>query len=54
MSHSISTVWIPQQERNPYTVWFKYANQNIITYNLLAMKYNINRLQSPPNIKHNF
>ncbi len=54
MSHSASSIWIPPNQRNPYTVWYKYAQQNVNTYNLLAMKYNINRLQPPPNVKHQF
>jgi hypothetical protein len=44
--------FIPKSQRNPYTLWFKYANKNLYTYNRIAMKYNMERLQAPLNIKY--
>jgi len=44
--------FIPEKHRNPYTIWYKYAKQNLHTYNCLAMKYNIDRLQFPLHIRH--
>jgi hypothetical protein len=43
--------YIPPKNRNPYTLWFKYAHQNLNLYNLLAFKYNMERLQFPIHIK---
>jgi hypothetical protein len=43
--------YIPPQERNPYTIWYKYANQNLNYYNHIVMKYNMARLQYPIHIK---
>lgn len=44
--------FIPENKRNPYNIWFNYANQNLNTYNLIAIKYNMARLQFPLNIKN--
>lgn len=41
---------VPPNKRNPYTIWYKYANQNLNLYNLIAMKYNMARLQFPLHI----
>lgn len=41
---------IPENQRNPYTIWFHYANQNLNNYNRIAIKYNMARLQFPLNI----
>lgn len=43
---------IPPSKRNPYTIWFFYANKNLNLYNRIAMKYNMERLQYPLNIQH--
>jgi len=43
---------IPMKQRNPYTIWYKYAKQNLNMYNLIAMKYNMERLQFPLHIRH--
>jgi len=37
--------WIPVGQRNPYTVFYKYANQDIILFNRYANKYNLEKLQ---------
>jgi len=42
---------VPPQDRNPYTIWYKYAHQNLNLYNKIARKYNMARLQRPLNIK---
>jgi hypothetical protein len=36
--------WIPVGKRNPYTVFYKYAYQNVILYNIYADKYNLEKL----------
>jgi len=36
--------WIPVGQRNLNTVFYKYANQNIILYNRYANKYNLEKL----------
>jgi len=37
--------WIPVgPQRNPNTVFFKYANRNIILYNRYANKYHLEKL----------
>ena len=43
---------VPIKDRNPYTIWFKYANQQLNLYNQIAMKYNMGRLQYPTHISH--
>lgn len=43
---------IPPAQRNPYTIWFNYANKNLNNYNRIAMKYNMERLQFPLHIYH--
>ncbi len=43
---------VPPSKRNPYTIWFSYANRNLNRYNQIALKYNMARLQFPPNIFH--
>ena len=43
---------VPPKQRNPYTIWYKYANQNLNLYNEIAIKYNMARLQRPLNINH--
>jgi hypothetical protein len=43
---------VPLKKRNPYTIWFKYANQNLNNYNRIAIKYNMERLQFPLHIHH--
>jgi len=44
--------FIPLKKRNPYTIWYKYAKQNLNNYNRIAMKYNMEKLQAPLHIKH--
>ena len=41
---------VPASQRNPYTIWYHYANQKLNTYNRIAIKYNMARLQFPLNI----
>ena len=41
---------IPPKQRNPYTIWYMYAHQNLNLYNSIAIKYNLARLQFPLNI----
>lgn len=41
---------VPVNQRNPYTVWFVYAKQNLSVFNAIAMKYHLGRLQPPLNI----
>lgn len=41
---------VPQNHRNPYTIWYSYAHQNLTKYNLIAIKYNMARLMAPLNI----
>jgi len=41
---------VPPNQRNPYTIWFYYANRNLILYNSIAIKYNMERLTTPLNI----
>jgi hypothetical protein len=43
---------VPPSQRNPYTIWFKYANQNLNQFNRIAIKYNMERLQFPLNINN--
>jgi hypothetical protein len=43
---------IPLAQRNPYTIWFKYAKQNVNNFNRITMHYNMERLQPPVYIKH--
>lgn len=43
---------VPENQRNPYTIWYSYANQNLNQYNLIAIKYNMARLTRPLNIDH--
>lgn len=50
MCHKV--VFIPLKDRNTYTVWYKYAKQNLNKYNHIAMCYNLARLQFPLNIPH--
>ena len=38
-------IFIPLKEKKTYTIWYKYANQNINIYNLIAIKYNLPRLK---------
>jgi hypothetical protein len=45
---------IPQNQRNPFTIWYKYANQNLNRFNRIAIKYNMERLQFPLNINNTF
>ena len=40
--------WIPENQRNPYTIWYKYAGQNVNKFNRIAIHYNMERLQSYP------
>jgi hypothetical protein len=42
--------YIPPAQRNPYTIWYTYANQNLNTYNRIAATYHMERLQFPLNI----
>ena len=49
--HSTDIV-VPPQDRNPYTIWYKYARQNLNLYNKIAIKYNMARLQYPLHIGH--
>jgi len=44
----IDVPWIPLKERNPYTVWYKYAGQNVNRFNYIAIHYNMGRLQMYP------
>ena len=41
---------VPENKRNPYTIWYDYANQNLNQYNRIAIKYNMARLLAPLNI----
>lgn len=41
---------VPENKRNPYTIWYVYANQNLTQYNRIARKYNMARLLAPLNI----
>lgn len=43
---------VPPQDRNPYTIWYKYAHQKLNLYNKIAIKYNMARLQYPLHIGH--
>ena len=43
---------VPDNQRNPYTIWFNYANQKLNLYNEIAIKYNMARLQYPLHIRH--
>jgi hypothetical protein len=43
---------IPQNQRNPYNIWYNYANQNLNQFNRIAIKYNMARLQFPLNINN--
>jgi hypothetical protein len=43
---------VPEHHRNPYTIWYSYANQNLNQYNLIAIKYTMARLTRPLNIDH--
>ena len=43
---------VPENKRNPYTIWYSYANQNLTQYNLIAIKYNMARLTRPLNINN--
>ena len=43
---------VPPKDRNPFTIWFNYANQQLNMYNRIAMKYNLARLQYPLNINN--
>ena len=49
MSKSIN-INIPPNQRNPYTIWYKYAKKNLNTFNRITIKYNMERLQPPLNI----
>jgi hypothetical protein len=44
MSHPTKLQWIPVGQRNPFTVFYKYANQDIILFNRYANKYNLEKL----------
>jgi hypothetical protein len=46
------TVNVPVKDRNPYTIWFNYAHQNLHLYNKIASKYHMARLQSPLHISN--
>jgi hypothetical protein len=46
----MSVPTVPASQRNPYTIWYNYANQNLNTYNRIAIKYHMARLQFPLNI----
>jgi len=48
----LDDIVIPAQDRNPYTIWYKYAHQNLNLYNTIAIKYNMARLQYPLHIGH--
>ncbi len=41
---------VPENKRNPYTIWYYYANQNLNQYNRIAIKYNMARLLETLNI----
>lgn len=41
---------VPPKQRNPYNIWFHYADKDLIKYNRIAIKYNMARLQFPLNI----
>jgi hypothetical protein len=41
---------VPVNKRNPYTIWYNYAHQNLNLYNRIAIKYNMARLLAPLNI----
>ena len=41
---------VPVNQRNPYTIWYKYAKKNLSLYNRIAAKYHIVRLLAPLNI----
>lgn len=43
---------VPPKDRNPYTIWYKYANQKLNLYNKIAIKYNMMRLYYPLNINY--
>ena len=45
-------MYIPENQRNPYTIWYKYANQNLAKFNRIAFKYNMARLIRPLHIGH--
>jgi hypothetical protein len=40
---------VPPKQRNPFTIWYKYANRNLTIYNAIAFKYNMQRLTTPLN-----
>lgn len=42
--------YIPPSQRNPYTIWYVYAQGDLNTYNRIASKYHMERLQFPLNI----
>ena len=52
MSH-YTKITVPPKQRNPYTIWYskKYANQKLNTFNRITIKYHMERLQPPLNIK---
>jgi len=43
---------VPAGQRNPYTIWYNYADQNLYLYNQIARKYHMARLQYPIHINH--
>jgi hypothetical protein len=43
---------VPVGQRNPYTIWYNYADQNLYLYNQIARKYHMARLQYPIHINH--
>jgi hypothetical protein len=43
--------YIPPSQRNPYTIWFRYANKNVNNFNRITMHYNMERLQPPVYIR---
>lgn len=49
--HKYTDINVPASDRNPYTIWYYYANRNLNTFNRIAIKYNMERLQYPLNIK---
>ena len=37
--------WVPESERNPYTIWYKYAKQNCVYFNKISQHYSMLKLQ---------
>jgi hypothetical protein len=44
-------ITVPPKQRNPYTIWYKYSNKKVNTFNRITIKYNMEKLQPPVNIK---